>query len=477
MTLDGSIMLKISHADIMSRIYLDNPWWSEPQGTNHESSGYPHRAYFEHFYRLATQRDVRRAIIMMGPRRVGKTVMLYQLVQKLIREGKETRKILFVSIDTPVYVGMSLEQIFKTYLEIHGLSHQENLYVIFDEIQYLKDWEVHLKDLIDRYSSVKFIASGSAAAALRLKSHESGAGRFTDFMLPPLTFYEYLKFKKLDQELIKEDPDDYRKDDTHDIHALNSAFIDYLNYGGYPEVVMSQTIRSDMKRYVGQDIIDKVLLRDLPSLYGINDVQELNQLFTVLAYNTGNEVSLEELSQSSGVAKNTLKRYMEYLEAAFLIIRVSRVDEQGRHFKRQRTFKVYLTNPSMRAALFQPVKDGDQAIGALAETAIFSQWMHSEDMELLRYARWKKAEVDIVGLRRDTLKPRWAYEIKWSDRYVTHPHELKGLIQFGKLNDVASLGASTKSIKSESRINGLVIKHFPCSLHCWHISKSIVQEG
>jgi len=76
---------------------------------------------------------------------------------------------------------------------------------------------------------------------------------------------------------------------------------------------------------------------------------------------------------SSGVAKNTIKRYVEYLEAAFLIKVVHRIDESASRFRRARTFKVYLTNPSMRAALFAPVGADSPEVGALAETAVFSQ--------------------------------------------------------------------------------------------------------
>ena len=64
--------------------------------------------------------------------------------------------------------------------------------MFYDEVQYLKDWELHLKSLVDTFRSTKFIVSGSAAAALKMKSDESGAGRFHDFSLPPLTFNKYI---------------------------------------------------------------------------------------------------------------------------------------------------------------------------------------------------------------------------------------------------------------------------------------------
>ena len=91
---------------------------------------------------------------------------------------------------------------------------------------------------------------------------------------------------------------------------LNKLFIDYINYGGYPEVVFSEEIRENPGQFIRHDIIDKVLLRDLPSLYGISDVQELNSLFTMIAYHSGAQFSYEKLSKESGVKKETLKKYI-----------------------------------------------------------------------------------------------------------------------------------------------------------------------
>jgi len=253
---------------------------------------------------------------------------------------------------------------------------------------------------------------------------ESGAGRFTDFFLPPLTFAEFLNFMGLEDELIRPNHQGQkRRFTTTDIAALNRAFIDYLNFGGYPEAVLNAQIRQNVQRYLGRDIVDKVLLRDLPSLYGIQDIQELNRLFTTIAYHSGQEISLEGLASSSGVAKNTISRYLEYLEAAFLIVRVRRVDDSGRTFQRMRQFKAYLTNPSMRAALFAPLTEDHEAMGNMAETAIFSQWFHSDALSNIHYARWKSGrqdrEIDLVRVDPATLRPAWAYEIKWSDQLTS----------------------------------------------------------
>ena len=256
-----------------------------------------------------------------------------------------------------------------------------------------------------------------------------------------------------------------------DIEKLNEQFIEYLNFGGYPEVIFSSQIQADPARFIKSDIIDKVLLRDLPSLYGIADIQELNYLFTTLALNTANEVSLGELSKNSGVAKNTIKKYIEYLETAFLIKVVHRVDHSAKRFRRANFFKVYLTNPSMRAALFSPLKSDDDKMGALAETAIFSQWFHSETM--LHYARWQNGEVDIVMLG-PKQKVEWAVEVKWSDRYCENPQELEGLISFCHQNRLKNVLVTSKTKMLTCKINGITVPFEPTSTYCYTLGYNII---
>ena len=160
-----------------------------------------------------------------------------------------------------------------------------------------------------------------------------------------------------------------------DINRLNQLFIDYINYGGYPEVVFSDKIRENPGQFIRHDIIDKVLLRDLPSLYGIQDVQELNSVFTMIAYHSGEQFSYEAMSQESGVRKDVLRRYIEYLEAAFLIKVIHRTDDNAKRYQRETSFKIYLTNPSLRCALFQPISETDTEIGNMVETAVYAQWI------------------------------------------------------------------------------------------------------
>lgn len=476
--------LEIPLREVHRRLHEDNPWWTAGQGVESELRAWPRRTYFGLFLRLLREVEVARAIVLVGPRRVGKTVLLRQAVQSLLDAGEAGNTILYLALDTPLYSGRSLDSLLRIFTDLHQHPRGRRLWVFFDEVQYLKDWQVHLKALVDSDRAVRFVASGSAAAALRMQSRESGAGRFTEFVLPPLTFQEYLQFAGQEAALIADEVSDgaalptYR---TSNILALNEEFLRYLNYGGFPEAVVNEAVRANPARFLRQDIIDKVLLKDLPSLFGISDTQELNRFFNVLAYGTGGEVSPEALSKHSGIAKKRLLDYLEYLEAAFLVKRVHRVDGTAQRMQRARSFKVYLTNPSVRAALFGLLRPDDEAIGSVAETAVWSQWLHSSAaVRELMYARWKtgrtECEVDLVGVDTRRQKPMFAVEIKWSDRAVDDWSELRGLREFARAHKLARRPlVTTLTRAARGKQDDLEIDFVPTSLHAYTIARNLLR--
>lgn len=463
---------------ISDRLRFENPWWADGR-TEVEYNQKPRRLYFDLFYPLVEDTSVNRAVVLMGPRRVGKTVMMNHTIQRLLERGVPPKKICFINIENPIYNNIPLEQLFNYARKATGEAEAKGWFVFFDEIQYLKNWEVHVKVLVDSFPKTKFVVSGSAAAALKLASSESGAGRFTDFMLPPLTFNEYIFLKGLDQLIIPStvewNGNLTRFFSTVNIGQLNRHFIDYINFGGYPEVIFSETIQANPGRYIRSDIVDKVLLRDLPSLYGIQDVQELNSLFTTLAYHSGNEVSLESLSQASGVEKYLLKKYLEYLEAAFLIRIIHRIDDSAKKFKRANFYKIYLTNPSLRSALFSPLQPTDESMGNMVETAVYAQWMHREWFTPY-YARWANGEVDMVGLDEKKFKPQWALEIKWSNRFYEEPGELKSLFQFCEGNKLNAALVTTIDVEGVRDLKGLHLVFVPAAIYAYAVGVNTLEQ-
>lgn len=470
---------------IVGRLRVDNPWWTEGEIPSFYREMSP-RLYLDIFYPLVTDLDLKRAVILMGPRRVGKTVMLYHTIQRLINDGVSPQNIIYISVETPIYNNIYLEQLFNLSKQTLGKpdNGSEDYYVFFDEIQYLKDWEVNLKSLVDTYKNVKFIASGSAAAELKKRSDESGAGRFTDFSLPPLTFYEYIHLKKYNNLMIGKSiqwgnrPVDYYG--TIDIDKLNTLFLDYINYGGYPEVVFSERIQENPGQFIRHDIIDKVLLRDLPSLYGIQDVQELNSLFTMIAYHSGGQFSYETMSKESGVKKEVLKKYIQYLEAAFLIKVIHRTDDNAKRYQRDVSFKIYLTNPSLRCALFQPIKTTDEEIGDLVETAVYAQWIPRQ-VTSISFANWKfkreQGEVDIVGIDPARQKPVWGVEVKWSDRYVQHPGELSSLLWYMQHNGLKEAIVTSETKTKDIEMDSVILHFMPVACYAYTVGKNTLEHS
>lgn len=331
---------------------------------------------------------------------------------------------------------------------------------------------------------MKFVASGSAAAQLKKLSDESGAGRFTDFNLPPLTFHEYIHLKGYEQLMIPKQMawggglSDYYG--TVDVDKLNNLFVDYINYGGYPEVVFNEKIRENPGQFIRHDIIDKVLLRDLPSLYGIQDVQELNSLFTMIAYHSGCQFSYETMSKESGVRKDLLRKYIEYLEAAFLIKVIHRTDDTAKKYQREVSFKIYLTNPSLRCALFQPIRVTDDEIGDLVETAVFAQWIPRQGVDI-SYANWRmnnreQGEVDIVGMDVARQKPQWGVEIKWSDRYVGLPGELTSLLWFLSKNKLREAIVTTETLTADKEMDSVTLHFMPVACYAYTVGKNTLNR-
>lgn len=475
-------LIPINKELIFDRLRYENPWWITSE-VDEEINEMKRRLYFDLFYPLIEDIKLKRAVVLMGPRRVGKTVMMQHAISELLKNKVDSQTICYIGIDNPIFLNLGLEELFKIARDTAGNKNPKGWYVFFDEIQYLKNWEVHLKVLVDSYPNTKFVVSGSAAAALKLKSNESGAGRFTEFLLPPLTFHEYIHLKGL-EHLMRPDVTKWQGNitgfyNTINVKELNDHFLNYINFGGYPEVIFSEKIQSNPSRFIRNDIVDKVLLRDLPSLYGIQDVQELNSFFTTLAYYSGNEVSLDSLSKSSGADKNLLKKYLEYLEAAFLIRVVHRVDDNAKRFKRAYSFKVYLTNPSLRSAIFSPLEFTDELIGSMVETAIYAQWLH-RDWFTPRYAKWSNGrqdgEVDMVGIDDRNFKAQWALEIKWSNRYFDKPVELKSLLDFCTKNALSNALVTTIDKQGVKEYGGVELHYYPSAVYAYVVGANTIDQ-
>ncbi len=144
----------IPYEEIVASVFTENPWWLEGSIPK-RLDAMQRRAYFEPFFALATKWEINRAVILLGPRRVGKTVMVHHLVKRLIDMGFKPDRIMYVSIETPTYTNQSLQFFVDLHTKSCAVDKEERRVVIFDEVQYLPDWERHLKNVSRQKSSYK----------------------------------------------------------------------------------------------------------------------------------------------------------------------------------------------------------------------------------------------------------------------------------------------------------------------------------
>jgi len=191
--------------------------------------------------------------------------------------------------------------------------------------------------------------------------------------------------------------------------------------------------------------------------------------------NTGLEVSIEELTRALGVAKNTLRKYLDYLEHAYLIRRLPRVDQSARRFKRVVAFKIYLTTPCLYAAVFGPVDSESEVFPRLAETALVSQWLGTKDAASLAYASWRGGDIDLLSLDPVDDRPSNVYEIDWSDDYApggkkaeTGPQGLSAFL--GGTNRQAKAYVLTRERTRQGSIGGIDVTLVPLSLYAYWLA-------
>ena len=153
------------------------------------------------------------------------------------------------------------------------------------------------------------------------------------------------------------------------------------------------------------------------------------------------EVSIEELAREAKIAKNTLRKYLDFLEGAWLIKRLHRVDKNAKRFQRAVAFKVYLTSTCWYSALFGPVYPGDAVYKRLVETAVFTQWLGApERISAMTYASWRSGKVDLVGFsslgaqKVRAPEPNLVIEMDWDQKLSGFGNGPQTLTDFVRLN-------------------------------------------
>jgi predicted AAA+ superfamily ATPase len=451
--------------EIIRYLQAVNEWWR---------TGAVAPVFLQHdqraeFGELADLLDKERITAIIGPRRVGKTTLMYQLIDHLLQTGVPKENVLFVSMDDPLTMTIAdpLRIILDEYLEKiirKPIRDVERLYIFIDEIHFLEDWNLWLKKYYDLKYNIKFIISSSSATHLLKFSKESLVGRITEIKVMPLNFKEFIKLNGrsdllepyADKDIFHIDVDDLFFELTQFQDELVLYFNEYLLAGGYPEYLKEKDIRIWQDTLLG-DMIEKTVYRDIAVLYRIKNPQYLEKILLYIAQNDCQITSFNKIAQTLSISTDTVINLIYYLECTYLIgslpLYSKNVKKQIRSNK-----KFFIIDPGLRNSLLKIRDITGENIGLLVESAIVSNLLTIKEFRRLleikniTYFRDRqKHEVDIVLEMDGEIVP---IEVKYQNHIYNH--DLKNLLYFMDANDLVSGVVVTKNL-FERRENILCI--------------------
>lgn len=253
--------------------------------------------------------------VIHGARQVGKTTLLYAIINHLKEvEHVQEKQIIFLDLEDDEYLDLC-ESGYKqvlSYLTASGVDAGKQIYLFIDEIQYLSNPSSFIKLLYDR-SSINLIVSGSSSFAIKSKFKDSLVGRTINFELFGLSFSEFLTFK---EESIL--PEKIGTQTPLIIHQkLATLFKEYIIFGGYPKVVLEKEIA--YKKKIIQQIIDTYVRKDIAELARIKDIRKFNNFIKILASQSGSLLNIQELSKTLGLSRETIEKYIFILVNTYII--------------------------------------------------------------------------------------------------------------------------------------------------------------
>ncbi|HHD92635.1 MAG TPA: ATP-binding protein [Candidatus Portnoybacteria bacterium] len=333
-------------------------------------------------------------LVIYGPRQVGKTTLLHKTIRDLCKKGVSPKDLFYFFADDKLFKNYFREPI--DLLEFIMSRKKKKAYLFIDEVQRLPNPGIFLKNLYDyKIKDLKIIVTGSSVLEIRSKIVEYLPGRKKTFMLFPLSFKEILKFGKLTKEEQKK-----------------KAWQEYLIFGGYPKVFLAG--RDSSKKQELKDIYESYIKKDIVDYLKIEKPEKFNQLVILLADQITGLVNIDEITNTLGINRATVEKYLEVLESTFVVKKVYPF------FRNPRTEiikmpKIYFLDLGLRNMILRNFRDLDKRAdtGKLAENFVFNQFEYNKDIETeINFWRTKSgAEIDFVV---QTSKGINLYEVKYA---------------------------------------------------------------
>jgi len=440
---------------IRSNLIATNPWWNNEK-INKQFLLTRKR---NEFYDILNKIDNKRILSIIGPRRVGKSILIYQLINELLENKKvDNKRILLFSGDDPnLFFGEDdrLSNVIDVYLneilEENIAKLKEKVYIFIDEIHFIKNWQNYLKTYFDRKYNIKFIITGSSSVHLFKDANESLLGRIENIYVLPLTFNQFMNFyttyitREDDIEIPKMDLNNMDKSiknlekiyNNQDIKLKCQKILNkYILVGGYPEYFEIKDIEIWQKTLT-EDIITRGIYKDILTMYNIKSPEILEKLLYYIAANNSQTFAYSGIASTFGIDTVTIMTYLGYLKQAFLINILENYSNNIAKIIRANKKLSVLDNGIQNSLLRKKQIDSDLT-GHIVESMVdfdFRLLCEKENYKEFYYRDTNKNEIDIVIDRNLDIIP---IEVKYTNQI--EKYDLEAINKFmeehqeGKIN-------------------------------------------
>ena len=472
--------MMVPTAELIAVLRQYNPWWSGGRFPDLPSW---RRAAFREIGAWLENPPAGRALLLSGARQVGKTTLFLQAIDVLLERGVPPNNILYATFDHPLLKLIGLDGLLRLWREYEPRREGVEEYLFLDEIQAAKDWQVWLKHQVD-FEKRRRIAVTGSATPLQMEGQESGVGRWQTIRLATLSFFEYLQLRGDQTPPLPALPslaDLFGKDPLwfarlgEEARPLTGLFYEYLLRGGFPQSALVNSVPLAQK-LLREDIVDKVLRRDMTALFGIRRVFELEQTFLYLCLHDGGLLDIQTLCKNLEVKKPTVLNFIALLEASHLIYRLLPFG-YGKEILRARP-KIYLADAAIAPGVLlkgRGLLEDATRLGQAVETAFFKHVFTTYQPSGVAFSYWrggkKGQEVDIVADMGGRLVP---FEVKYQGQNV-NAGDLKGLIEFCRERHVQQGYVITKDAADFGILplpGGAQALKIPAPLACYWLGRS-----
>ncbi|HEY7423829.1 MAG TPA: ATP-binding protein, partial [Gemmataceae bacterium] len=349
--------------------------------------------------------------LVLGPRRVGKTTSMYQIVKHLLAEGMPRQRVWWLRLDHPLLMELTLGELVNS--SRVGATAEEPVYLFLDELTYADKWDLWLKTFYDEAWPVRIVGSSSSTAALRDRRLESGVGRWEEQYLAPYLFTEYLDLVghsvAVPVRASLAETIDACIGENLAVVGLADLRRRFLLTGGFPELLIGskdhprdeQSILLQSQRILRNDAVERAIYKDIPQAFGVQSPKLLERMLYTLAGQFTGILSPKTICQGlDGLSQPTFDRYLAYLERAFLVFTLE--NYSGSEASRQkRGRKLYFVDGAVRNAALQrglgPLNDAAE-MGLLIENLVAGHLHALSQQSQVRVYHWRQGddEVDLI---------------------------------------------------------------------------------